>query len=333
MKAFEIAGMKVPAGTRKDLQIRISEFYTATPVFIPVTVVHGRRPGPALFVAAAVHGNEINGIEMVRQIRTLVDARRLRGTLILVLIANPISFLTMSRDLPDGRDLNRYFPGRERGSMASLIADAIFSKIVRRADFGIDLHTAAAGRTNLPHVRADLRSPVLRSLATAFGCEVLFDMPGEEGMLRRAASQAGVPTIVYEAGEPLKFQKPLIRRGVEGICNVMADLRMYDVDRVPPRFQIVVEDHRWIRASRGGILNLQVKPGDIIAKGGVVGVSTRPFGTEERTIRAPYAGLVVGCTTIPMVIPGSAVCHLVSLGTRRAGVVRGLLEREPLSFE
>lgn len=332
MKDFVLAGMKIAPGRRKDLQIRISEFYTATPVFLPVSVLHGRRPGPVVYVVAAIHGNEINGVEMVRQARALVDARRLRGTLILVMIANPISFLNMSRDLPDGRDLNRSFPGRERGSMASLIADAIFTKIVRQADFGIDLHTAASGRTNLPHVRADLRSPTLRRLATAFGCEVVFDMPGEEGMLRRAASRAGVPTIVYEAGEPLKFQKPLIKRGVEGILNVLSDLRMYDVERVRPPFQIVVEGHKWIRAKRGGIVNMQVKPGDIIEKDQVVAVNTKPFGTEVRRIRAPYAGLVVGCTTLPMVIPGSAVCHVVSLGPRTA-IVRGLLERQALAFE
>jgi predicted deacylase len=332
VKAFEIAGMKVPAGRRKDLKVRISEFYTATPVFIPVTVAHGARAGPVLYVTAAVHGNEINGVEMVRQVRGLVDPAKLRGTLILVMIANPIAFLTMTRDLPDGRDLNRFFPGRDRGSMASNIADAIFTKVVRLADYGIDLHTAATGRTNLPHVRADLKSPVLRRLSSAFGCEVVFDMPGEEGMLRRAATQAGVPTIVYEAGEPLKFQKSLIRRGVDGICNVLADLRMYPFERVSPAFQIVVDDHRWIRAQRGGILNLHVKPGDIIEKGNVIAVNTKPFGTETRRIIAPHTGLVVGCTTVPMVIPGSAVCHLVSLGSR-TGVVRRLLERRALPFE
>jgi hypothetical protein len=321
VKPFEIAGMKVRAGRRKDLKIRISEFYTATPVFIPVTVLHGARPGPAVYVTAAVHGNEINGVEMARQLRALVDPGRLRGTLILVVIANPISFLTMTRDLPDGRDLNRFFPGRDHGSMASHIADAIFQKVVRRADYGIDLHTAASGRTNLPHVRADLKSPVLRRLSSAFGCEVVFDMPGEEGMLRRAATQAGVPTIVYEAGEPLKFQRTLIRRGVEGVCNVLADLKMYDIERVPPPFQLVVDDHRWIRAQRGGIVNLHVKPGDIIEKGNVIAVNTKP-----------YSGLVVGCATIPMVLPGSAVCHLVSLGSRTA-VVRRLLERRALPFE
>jgi len=332
VKAFEIAGMKVPAGRRKDLKIRISEFSTATPVFIPVTVAHGARSGPVLFVAAAVHGNEINGVEMVRRVRTLVDPAKLRGTLILIMIANPISFLTMTRDLPDGRDLNRFFPGRDRGSMASVIADAIFGKVVRLADYGIDLHTAAVGRTNLPHVRADMKGPVVRRMAAAFGCEVIFDMPGDEGMLRRAATQAGVPTIVYEAGEPLKFQKPLIRRGVEGICNVLAELRMYPFERVPPPFQLVVDDHRWIRAKRGGILDLQVRPGDIIDRGGVIAVNTKPFGTEVRRILAPYTGLVAGCATIPMVIPGSAVCHLVSLGSRTEAV-RRMLERRALPFE
>jgi hypothetical protein len=332
VKAFEIAGMRVSPGRRKDVKIRISEFYTASPVFIPVTVIHGREPGPVVYITAAVHGNEINGVEMVRQLRTRVDPHRLRGTIILVLIANPISFLTMSRDLPDGRDLNRFFPGRERGSMASHIAGAIFQKVVKLADYGIDLHTAATGRTNLPHVRADMHRPVLRRFATAFGCEVVFDMPGEEGTLRRAATQAGVPTIVYEAGEPLKFQKNLIRRGVEGIQNVLADLRMCEFPRTSPSFQLVVSDHRWIRAERGGILMLNVRPGDIVEKGADIAVNTKPFGTELHRMKAPYTGLVIGCTTLPMVIPGSAVCHLVPLESRYR-VLRKVLDRQGLLYE
>jgi hypothetical protein len=332
MKPFEIAGMKVRPGRRKDVKVRISEFYTATPVFIPVTVLHGSRPGPVLYITAAVHGNEINGVEMVRQMRMAVDPKSLRGTLILVMIANPIAFLNMNRDLPDGRDLNRFFPGRDRGSMASHIADALFTKIVRISDYGLDLHTAATGRTNLPHVRADMKSPVLRRLSAAFGCEVVFDMPGEEGTLRRAASEAGVPTIVYEAGEPLKFQKNLVRRGVEGIRNVLADLKMCDFERESPAFQIVVDDHRWIRAEKGGILQLNVKPGDIIEKGEDIAVNTKPFGTEVSRVKAPYTGLVVGCTTLPMVIPGSAICHLVALESRYR-VLKKVLERRGLLFE
>lgn len=332
MKTFEIAGMKVRPGHRKDLKIRISEFYTATPVFIPVTVLHGTEPGPVLYVTAAIHGDEINGIEIVRQMRTAIDPKKLRGTVILVLIANPIAFLTMTRDLPDGRDLNRFFPGRDRGSMASHIADAIFTKIVKISDYGVDLHTAAATRTNLPHVRADMKSPVLRRLAAAFGSEVVFDMPGEEGMLRRAATQAGIPTVVFEAGEPLKFQKNIIRQGVTGLRNLLADLKMVAFERTSPAFQIVVTDYRWIRAEKGGILNLHVKPGDIIEKGDTIAVNTKPFGTEVSRLEAPYTGLVVGCTTLPMVIPGQAVCHLVALDSKYK-ILKKLLRRQRLLFE
>jgi hypothetical protein len=326
VRAFEIAGMKVPPGSRKDLKIRISEFTTATPVFIPVTVLHGTGPGPVLCVTAVLHGDEINGLETVRRLRSGVDPRRLKGTLVLVLIANPISFLAMRRTLPDGRDLNRAFPGRDRGSMASRIAGALFGKVVRLADAVIDLHTAPAGRVNLPHVRADLRRPRVRRLAEAFGAEVTLDLRGEKGTLRRAAAEAGIPGIAFEAGEPLRFQKPSIERGIRGIRNVLSRLGMVGGRPTRPPFRLCVKDGRWIRAVKGGILNLEVEPGDIIMRGGTVAVSSRPFGTEESRIRAPYSGLVVGCATVPMVFPGAAVCHLAPLG-RRAGALAGLLRR------
>ena len=329
---FEIVGIPVLPGTRKDIHIKITELYTATPVFIPLTVVHGAHAGPTLFITAAVHGDEINGVEMVRRIRADVEPAQLHGTLLLVSVANPIAFLTQSRDLPDGRDLNRFFPGRKEGSMASYIARHIFRKIIRRADWGIDLHTAARGRTNLPHVRADMRVQAVRRLAHAFGCEVIFDMEGEKGMLRTAATRAGIPTIVYECGEPLKFQKNLIRKGIDGIKNTLADLGMYPFPRVSPLFQFLVEDYRWIRAQKGGIMLLNVKPGDIIEKGEEIALNTKPFGTAVHRLKAPYTGLVVGCTTLPLVIPGSAVCHLVRLD-QRAKTFEKLIRKQRLIFE
>src|SRR5262245_4752810 len=171
---FELGGISILPGERGDLRVKISELYTAVPVMIPLTIVNGAKAGPRLFITAAIHGNETNGIEMVRRIRAEVDPLKLRGVLLLVAIANPIAFMNMSRDLPDGRDLNRFFPGRASGSMASHIAASLFDKVIRRADYGIDLHTAAAGRTNLPHVRADLSFPQVRRLASAFGSEVVF---------------------------------------------------------------------------------------------------------------------------------------------------------------
>jgi hypothetical protein len=329
---FEIAGMKISPGARKDIHIKISEMYTATPVFIPVTVVHGAHSGPTLFVTAAIHGDEINGVEVVRRIRMDVDPAQLRGTILLVMVANPIAFLNMSRELPDGRDLNRFFPGRRAGSMASYIAGHIFEKVVRRADYGIDLHTAARGRTNLPHVRADMKIQGVRRLAHAFGSEIIFDLEGEKGMLRCAATRAGIPTIVFEAGEPLKFQRGLIQRGIDGVKNSIAELGMYSFPRVSPLFQIVVEDHRWIRAEKGGIMIMNVQPGDIIEKGDEIAMNTKPFGTEVNRLKAPYTGLVVGTTTVPMVIPGSAVCHLVKLD-HKAPTLKKLLRKHRLNFE
>jgi predicted deacylase len=329
---FELGGISVPPGQRSDLRVKISELYTAVPVMIPLTIVNGAKPGPRLFVTAAIHGDETNGIEMVRRIRADVDPQALRGVLLLVAIANPIAFMNLNRDLPDGRDLNRFFPGRESGSMASQIAASLFDKVIRRADVGIDLHTAAYGRTNLPHVRADLRFPQVRRLASAFGGEVVFNMPGEKGMLRFAATKLGIPTIVYEAGEPMKFQQRLIARGVTGIKNVMSDLGMYDFSRESPPFQVIIDDHKWIRASRGGILMMQIKPGDLVEKGDVIAVTTKPFGAEVMRLKAPYSGLVVGTTTMPMAIPGSAVCHLVKLGSRLRPM-KGMLKRKPLVFD
>ncbi len=329
---FEMGGVLVPPGERADLKVKISELYTAIPVTIPLTILHGALPGPRIFITAAVHGNEINGVEMVRRVRSAVDPAKLRGTVLLVAIANPIAFMNLSRDLPDGRDLNRHFPGRELGSMASHIAAALFDKIVRRCEFGIDLHTAAAGRTNLPHVRADLRFPQVRRLAAAFGCEVIFDMPGDPGMLRNAATRAGVPTIVYESGEPLKFQQSLISQGVHGILNVLGELGMHAADRKPPLLQIVVEDHKWIRAPKGGILIIQVKPGDVLEKGDDIAILTKPVGDEMTRIKAPYSGLVVGTATLPMAIPGSAVAHLVKLGPRYK-YLKQALKKKSLVFE
>lgn len=332
MSPFELGGITVLPGERSDIRVKISELYTAVPVMVPLTVVHGAAPGARLFVSAAIHGNEINGIEMVRQVRNDVDPKALRGTLLLIAIANPIAFMNLSRDLPDGRDLNRSFPGRDLGSMASHIAASLFDKVIRRADYGIDLHTAAAGRTNLPHVRADMSFPQVRRLAAAFGCEVVFDMKGEKGMLRHAATRVGIPTIVYEAGEPLKFQQNLIKQGVTGIKNVMSELGMYDYPRVSPHFQVNVEDHKWIRAEKGGILMIQIRPGDLVEKGDVIAIHTKPFGAEVMRLKAPHSGLVVGTSTMPMVIPGSAVCHLVKLGPRHRQL-KTMLKKKPLLFE
>jgi predicted deacylase len=325
-KAFRLGRIEIPPGVRKDIRLKIGELIIASPVYIPVTVAHGTEPGPAVFVTAALHGDELNGVEMIRQIRANLDPTRVRGTILLVMIANPISFVLQKRDLPDGRDLNRSFPGRSLGSIASAIAHDLFHKVVVQCQFGIDLHTAGRGRINLPHVRANLKVPKVRELAFAFGPEIIIDQPGEAGMLRVESKKRGIAVITYEAGEPMKFENDVIERGVQGIWNALSSLGAYPYERRAPAFQLVVDHHKWVRSKRGGILILHVKPGDIVRKGQVVAHTSRPFGTEQVNIHAPFSGVVISVTTVPTVLPGGAVCHISRLDGMKLDLIGRLIK-------
>jgi len=302
--------------------MKISELYTATPVFIQFTCINGRRPGPAVFVTAAIHGDEFNGIESIRQLSNMIDPSKLSGTVVLVPIANPVGFIIQSRLLPDGRDLNRSFPGRRSGSMASQIAYELFNKVIAKCDYGIDLHTAGHGRTNLPHVRADLGKQNVRNLAFNFGSEIIIDTSAQKGTLRSTATKRGIPTIVFESGQPMKFEKVCIEKGIAGIKNVLSNLKMYSFQRTSPKYQVVIKDHKWVRSRHGGILILNVKSGDLVKKGQIIGYTTKPFGNRVHNITAPFIGLVISTTTIPTTIPGGAICHISKLDASKYRILR-----------
>ncbi len=321
-KPFEIVGIRVAPGTSKPIRIKVSETFASVPVFVPITVIHGSRPGPVLFVTAAVHGDELNGIEVVREIAAGVHARDLSGTLLLVHVVNVMGFQALSRYLPDGQDLNRAFPGSRAGNLAANVAHAVFAKIITHSDYGIDLHTAARGRDNMPHLRADLRRAGIRKLAGLFGAEVLFDGPGHPYSLRTAAGRAGIPTVVFEAGESLRFQKDHIAAGVTGVRNVLIGLGMITGSPIRPLTSIVARRHAWVRARRGGILILETHPGELVRKGDVLAVSSKPYGKTVNRITAPFDGLVVGTTTLPMASPGTPVAHLIRLGPARLRELR-----------
>lgn len=312
-KPLRIAGTTVHPGETYEINLKVSEFYTATSATIPVTVISGSAGGPVLFVTAAVHGDELNGVEVVRQLICRVRPADLHGTLVLMPVVNRFGFLNQSRYLPDRRDLNRVFPGDRGGHMAGRIAHRIFSEVIRPCDYGIDIHTAAVDRTNLPHVRGDMANRDVRRMAKAFGEEILIHARGSDGSLRRAAVAAGIPTILYEAGESQKFQDRLIRHGVEGVRNVMVELGMTDGSKTTPAFRIIVKRSEWIRAERGGILILYKKPGDLVYAGDDLALNTNPFGREFGTIKSPLTGLVIGATTLPLVNPGAPICHVAKL--------------------
>ncbi|MBW8878184.1 MAG: succinylglutamate desuccinylase/aspartoacylase family protein [Acidobacteria bacterium] len=309
------AGAPVALGQTAELRLKVAESYTAEPVSVPVTVVRG-APGPTVFVTATVHGDELNGVGILRGLLNDTDFSALRGTLIAVPVANVPGFLNRDRRLPDRRDLNRSFPGSRRGSLTARLAEMLFREVVRKSDFGIDLHTAGGERTNYPQVRADLAQPAVAELARAFGCPLVVDGAGPEKSLRRTAVAAGVPTVVYEAGSAQRLERPFIEVGIAGVLNVLRHLGMMPGETACPPLRLTVERTHWIRSRTGGILDLKVDLGQPLRRGQAISVNTNPFGREKSQVKAPYAGVVLGLTQLPLVHPGDAICNVARVDPR-----------------
>lgn len=307
-----IGGTSVAPGERRGLSLPAGMLHTHVPVEMPVWVINGRRPGPRLFVSAAIHGDELNGIEIIRRIRSRALAG-LRGTLLLVPVVNVFGVLHHSRYLPDRRDLNRSFPGSESGSLAARLAHLFMSEIVDRCTHGIDLHTGAVHRSNLPQIRAQLDDEETRSLALAFGAPVVLDSRMRDGSLREAAAEKGIPTLIYEAGEALRFDEMSIRMGVAGIIEVMHRLDMLrrkSSRRDRAARSVVADGSHWVRAPGGGILRSAIRLGQHVSEGQLLGRVSDPFGTQEAPVNAPHEGIVIGRNSLPLVNEGDALFHV-----------------------
>jgi predicted deacylase len=309
--AFAIGAESVPAGSRRSVNLPLPGLYTNDPMSMPAYVVHGRHDGPILFVSAAVHGDEINGVEIIRRLLQVPQIKRLRGTLLAVPIVNVFGFHNRSRYLPDRRDLNRSFPGNESGSLAARLGHVFMSEIVQRADLGIDLHTAAIHRDNLPQIRADINDPILEPLAKAFSAPVLLHSAAPSGSLRGASAEIGIPVMVYEAGEALRFEEVSIQIGLRGILNVLRRLSMLpESKRKPSRPCAVLRSSSWQRAPQSGILRAQAGLGALVNKGDTLGVVADPTGEVDVPMPAPYDGVVIGRTNLPLVFEGEALFHV-----------------------
>jgi hypothetical protein len=307
---FEINGSRIKVGERAVVNVSLPGLYTETPVNMPVHVVHGKREGPVLFVSAAVHGDEINGVEIIRRLLLQPQLQKLRGTLLVVPIVNVFGFHNQSRYLPDRRDLNRSFPGREQGSLAGRLAHLFLNEVVMHADFGIDLHTAAIHRDNLPQIRADMSTETLVPLAKAFAAPVLIHSAPPEGSLRHAADFEGVPILVYEAGEALRFDEVSIRIGLRGIVNVMREMGMLSIKRKPPKPSAVLRSTSWVRAPSSGIARMLAKLGDMVSKEDVLAFVGDAGGNGEEPIVSPFDGVIIGRANLPLVYEGEAVFHI-----------------------
>ena len=317
---FEIANHTVLPGERLQFDLPAANLYTHTPLNMPIEVVHGRKTGPTLVVCAAIHGDELNGVEIIRRLRTLKSVNRISGTLVLVPVVNLFGFIHQSRYLPDRRDLNRCFPGSERGSLASRMAHLFFNEIIVKASHIIDLHTAAVNRENLPQVRAALELPGVREMATGFSIPVIIDSGLIENSLRAEAGRLGTPVITYEAGEALRLSEHAIVSGVRGIVNVMRTLGMLPKSRArraraEPYIAIAKS---WFRAPMGGMFRPLVNLGSHVQKDDTLGVITSPFSEHEELLLAPNNGIVVCVHKMPLINEGDALFHIASFGEAEA---------------
>lgn len=311
-EAFEIGGQFIAPGTRRTVDLPVSVLSDHTPVTLSAHVIHGRKPGPVMFVSAAVHGDEVIGVEIVRRLLRARPLASLAGTLLAVPIVNTFGFLNQSRYLPDRRDLNRCFPGHERGSLAARLAYLFMTEVVARCDVGIDLHSAAVGRDNFPQIRLTPGSKRLRALGDAFGAPVTMTSKVRDGSLRLEAGAAGVDVLLYEAGEGLRFDEFAARAGVAGILRVMERLEMIAHRGVPKArgLSVFCERSSWSRAPSGGLMRTLKACGDWVERGTVLGVVSDPFGEREAEILAEVDGIVIGRTNLPVVNEGDALFHI-----------------------
>lgn len=298
-------------GERRRCQLRVARLPTDTWLSIPVEVVNGPTRGPALWLTAAVHGDEVNGVEIIGRVLAQVDPKTLHGTLVAVPIVNVFGFIGQQRYLPDRRDLNRSFPGSLKGSLASRLARLLVDEVVMHCTHGIDLHTGSHHRTNLAQVRADLDDPETLALARAFGCQVMVHANTRDGSLRKTAADCGNRVLLFEGGEALRFNEDAIAAGTVGVLRVMRALGMIDGGPPPPdRPSQLVRKSRWLRARRAGILHLRAKVGDRVDKGAELGVIHDTFGRRVSTVRARRSGTVIGQTLNPLVTQGDALIHI-----------------------
>ncbi len=309
-KIISINGQQISPGENKTVILNSYELHTKTKVEIPVHVIHSRQPGPALLLSAGMHGEETNGIEIIRKIISRDEVQALKcGTLIVIPVINVVSFLFGSRDLPDGRDLNRCFPGSKSGSLGSRIAYDLMKHILPIIDFGVDFHTGGARINNYPQIRCVFDFPDNLALAENFSAPLVIDSTYRDGTFRKEASKKNKPILVYEGGESMRFDYLAINEGVSGCLRLMRAYKMIDLD-LPPNPSVKIKDDTWVRANSSGLFHMNVSNGSHVLKGDLLGVIFDPFGESEDKIVSPTDGYIIGLNNQPVVNQGDALIHI-----------------------
>ena len=316
-KSIKIGETVVKPGTRVKLELPAARLYTDTEISIPVEVINAKSEGPVVFISAAIHGDELNGIEIIRRLLQMKSFKLVKGTLLAVPIVNVYGVLNQTRYMPDRRDLNRSFPGSAKGSLTGRLAHLFLTEIAQKSDYGIDLHTGAIHRSNFPQIRADLSDAETEQMAREFGVPLLLNSSLRDGSLREAASQSGTKVLLYEAGQALRFDELSIQSGVKGILNVLSHLGM--IRKRKQRSKVVepfvAYNSAWIRADSSGMVRDLKKLGDTVSKGDILAEICSPTGTFVNSVYSPRGGVIIGKQNIPLVQEGDAMFHIATFET------------------
>jgi uncharacterized protein len=310
MREIFIAGQEIKPGEFKEININIARLPSHTQIDTPIYVSRSKEDGPVLALMAGMHGDEINGMEIVRRIIEGNLHQPKRGTVVCIPIINVYGFLNFSRDVPDGKDVNRSFPGSKSGSLASRVAYHVTNDVIPNIDYGVDFHTGGAMRTNYPQVRATLGNAKNLELASAFCAPFTIDAPFRPNSLRKEANKKGKNIIVYEAGESLRFDLQAIEEGIAGTLRLMKHLKMIDWAPEPKETNRTIWSSSWIRTKHAGLFQSVISCGELVHKGQWLGTITDPFGEFKEKVISKETGYVIGLNNIPVVNAGDALMHI-----------------------
>ena len=309
---------EVPVGEKRHIRYEVGETYLGDPVEVPVTIINGDHAGPNVFLTAALHGDELNGVKVLQEVADHYEPADLHGTLVILHVVNVPGYLAQQRDIPIyDLDMNRSFPGSAGKNTAERMANVLYQRFLGKCDIGLDFHTSTRNRTTMYHARADMGNPDVKRLATAFGANVILDGNAEGTSLRSVATADGIPTVTVEMGKAHRFQRPLIDKAVAGIENVLAE---YDVlsnhSVAEPAWQKILggdQEKRWLRADTGGLVEMEWGPTPLVHEGETICTISDHFSREEHVVTAPFTGLLVGVLENPVALPGHPLCHLARI--------------------
>ncbi|KAB1185133.1 MULTISPECIES: succinylglutamate desuccinylase/aspartoacylase family protein [Haloferax] len=325
-------GHVITPGERRTFRFECGETYHGDSLEIPVTVINGEFEGPTVFLTAAVHGDELNGVKIVQEVARQYDPEDIHGTLVCLHVLNVPGFLAQQRYVPIyDEDLNRSFPGGPHGTLASRLANMVYTEFISNCDLGIDFHTSTRNRATMYHVRADMRDPDVERVARAFGTSVILDGKGSVGTLRRAACRDGIPTVTVEMGRAHRFQTAHLDRALHCVASVLAEHEVLPDRPVswPGWTRVVARggEKRWLRAETAGLVEMKWGPHPLVEEGEPLFVVSDHFKDDVEVVRAPSTGLVVGVLENAVAYPGHPLCHFVTVDERTADIIREDIQR------